>query len=69
MDDDSTLAKLSADDVAVLAAELDEAERLKNPLPPTSEGLSSGSQEAGLSETMVKHPGQAEAEDFETGMS
>ena len=68
-DDESTLADLSADDAAKLAAELDEVQRVKEPLQPTSDGLLSKPEDAGLSETIIKQPGQAEAEEFETGMS
>ena len=68
-DDDSALADLSEDDVAKLAAEMDEAERVKVPLQPTSDGILSRPEEAGLSDTLVAQPGHAEADEFETGMS
>lgn len=68
-DDDSALADLSADDAAKLAAELEEAEAKKVPIEPTSEGVTSSEDAAGVSEALVKQPGQAEAAEFETGMS
>lgn len=69
-DNDALLSDLSKEQADALAAELEQAEAASSatPLQPTSEG-NPGNAQGAVPSAMVKAPGTAEAEEFETGMS
>lgn len=68
-DDDAALADLSKEDIEQLAAELETSERKTEPLDPNSDGIETGPEDSAAPEALIKNPGHAEAEEFETGMS
>lgn len=68
-DDDVALADLSKEDIEKLAAELEFSERKTEPLNPNGDGIETGPEDAPVPDALVKDPGHAEAEEFETGMS
>jgi hypothetical protein len=67
-DDDRALADLSADDAAKLMAELEESDKKRVPLAPTGDGAESAPEASGAHPELIKNPGKANAEEFETGM-
>ena len=66
--DDRALADLSADDAAKLIAELEESDKKRVALPPTSEGVETAPESSGAHPELIKNPGDAAADEFETGM-
>lgn len=68
-DDDLALADLSKEDIEKLAAELEVSERKTEPLDPNSDGIETKPDDAPIPDALLKDPGHAEAEEFETGMA
>lgn len=68
-DDDAALADLSKEDIEKLAAELEMSEAKTEPLDPNGDGIETGPDDAPVPEALLRNPGQAEAEEFETGMA
>lgn len=68
-DDDRALADLSADDTSKLIAELEEADKKRKPLDPAGDGVETAPETSGAHPELVKNPGSAADEEFETGMA